>query len=494
MREDDNMDLHRIGESRRSRMNSSVKIRPITTDLTATRAAAKRLALLLLLLCAAFVPAEAQISLAKAVDLALGSNPRVQGAQSDVEKARAQLSEAHDAYIPSVNAGMNLGQSYGYSSNPPTLFTVTGGSLVYSPSQISYIRSAKAGINAAQLALDDIREAVAEDTALAFLALDHDQQREQVVGQQAGFAKALVGIVQERIDAGQDAPIELTQAKLSAAQLRLASLHAADETALDRERLAHLIGQPADGLRIDVELPASLALLDSATNAAAEIGPLPYANAGVASAFASAEAKQQVARADAHFRFRPQINLFAQYNFYATWSNSFAQLQKVYQANTGQTSTLGFSEGAFGVQIIVPIFDRGHSSKARESAADAAHAFHLAQSAQIDTLDGQSSLRHSITELQAQTDVATLQQQLAQQQLDILQQQLKTGNPDGPQMTPKDEQNARINERGKFLAVLDANYQLRTTEIHLLRQTGELLSWLKSATTAQIPAAPTPQP
>jgi len=146
------------------------------------------------------------------------------------------------------------------------------------------------------------------------------------------------------------------------------------------------------------------------------------------------------------------------------------------------------------VQIIVPIFDRGHSSKARESAADAAHAFHLAQSAQIDTLDGQSSLRHSITELQAQTDVATLQQQLAQQQLDILQQQLKTGNPDGPQMTPKDEQNARINERGKFLAVLDANYQLRTTEIHLLRQTGELLSWLKSATTAQIPAAPTPQP
>jgi outer membrane protein TolC len=486
MREEYNMDLHCIGESRRTRMNSSVKI----------HSTAKRLAHLLaaLLLSASFAPAQAQISLAKAVDLALGSNPRVQGAQSDVDKVRAQLSEAHDAYVPSVSAGMNLGQSYGYSSNPPTLFTVTAGSLVYNASQISYIRSAKAGINAAQFALDDIREGVAEDTALAFLELDHDQQREQVVSQQAGFAKALIEIVQNRIDAGQDVPIELTQAKLSAAQLRLATLHAADETALDRERLAHLIGQPADGLRIDAELPEPLSLLDRATNAAAEIGPLPYANAGVASAFASAEAKQQIARADAHFRFRPQINLFAQYNFYATWSNSFAQLQKVYQANTGQTSTLGFSEGAFGVQIIVPIFDRGHSSKARESDADAAHAFHLAQSSQIDAIDGQSSLRHSITELQAQTDVAQLQQQLAQQQLDILQQQLKTGNPDGPQMTPKDEQNARINERGKFLAVLDANYQLRTAEIHLLRQTGELLSWLKSATTAQIPPAPTPQP
>ena len=448
-----------------------------------------------LLLALLFAPsARAQISLAKAVDLALGSNPRVQGAKADVDKARAQLSEARDAYIPSVSAGMNLGDSWGYSSNPPTLFTVTGGSLVYNPSQLSYLRSAKAGVSAAQLALNDIREAVAEDTALAFLALDHDQQREQIVGQQAGFAKALVAIVQNRLDAGQDTAIELTQAKLTAAQLHLTVLHAADETSLDREHLAHLIGQPTEALSFDGDLSASLALLDRAMNASAAVGPQLYANAGVESAFANAEVKQQVARGDEHYRFRPQINLFAQYNFYATWSSSYAQLQKVYQANTGQTSTLGFSEGAFGVQIIVPIFDRGHTAKARESAADAAHAFHLAQSAQIEALDGQSRLSHSIGELQAQADVATLQQQLSQQQLDILQQQLKTGNPDGPQMTPKDEQKARIGERDKFLAVLDADYQLRTAEIHLLRQTGELLKWLKSATAALIPAAPTAQP
>jgi outer membrane protein TolC len=381
--------------------------------------------------------ARAQISLSKAVGLALDSNPRVQGAKADVDKARAQLSEAHDAYVPSVNAGMNLGQSYGYSSNPPTLFTVTGGSLVYNASQLSYIRSASAGVNAAQLALDDIREAVAEDTALAFLALDHDQQREQVVGQQAGFAKTLVAIVQNRLDAGQDTPLELTQAKLNAAQLRLAALRAADDTVLDREHLAHLIGQPAEGLSVDGALPARLTLLDRATEASAAIGPRLYANAGVESAFASAEAKQQVARGDAHFRFRPQVNLFAQYNFYATWSDSFAQLQKVYQSNTGQT-TLGFSEGAFGIQITVPIFDRGHTAKARESAADAAHSLREAQTAQLDALDGQSRLRHSIDELQAQTDVAELKQQCAQQQLEVLQQQLKSGNPDGTQMTPKD--------------------------------------------------------
>jgi outer membrane protein TolC len=436
--------------------------------------------------------AQGQISLSTAVDLALGSNPRVQGAQADVNKARAQLSEAHDAYVPSINAGAAVGQSYGYSPYPPTLFTVSGGSLVFSASQFYYIRAARAGLDATQLALDDMREAVAEDTALAYVALDHDQQRETAVGQQSGFAATLVSIVESRVDAGQDTAIELTQAKLTAAELRLASLRAADDTAVDREHLARLIGLPAAALSINTDFPASPVSLDATLDTSVH----GYANYAVASAFDNAKAKQQQAWGDARFRFRPQINFFAQYNYYATFSDSFAQLQKIYQANTGQT-TLSASEGAFGVQINWPIMDRARSAKAHESAADAAHALHDAQNAQIAALDGQSRLRHSIDELQSQAEVAGLQQQFAQQQLDVLQQQLKSGNPDGPQMTPSDEQNARISEREKYLGVVDAGYQLRQAEIHLLRQTGQLIPWLKSAAAAatpQLPAAPSPTP
>ena len=435
--------------------------------------------------------ADAQLSLSTAVDLALRGNPRVQGAEADVAKARAQLAEAHDAYVPSINAGAAVGESYGYSPYPPTLFTVSGGSLVFSASQFYYIRAARVGLDAAELALDDMREAVAEDTALAVAALDHDQQREAAVRQQSDFATTLVSIVESRVEAGKDTAIELTQARLTAAELRLASLRASDETAVDREHLARLIGLPAAALSVDTGFPASPVPLDATLDTSVH----GYANSAVASAFDNAKAKQQQAWGDARFRFRPQINFFAQYNYYATFSDSFAQLQKIYQANTGQT-TLSASEGAFGVQITWPIMDRSRSAKARESAADAAHAFHDAQNAQITALDGQSRLRHSVTELESQAEVAGLQQQLAQQQLDILQQQLKSGNPGGPQMTPKDEQNARIGEREKYLGVVDAGYQLRQAEIHLLRQTGELLSWLKSAAAASAPATlpPTPSP
>ncbi len=126
------------------------------------------------------------------------------------------------------------------------------------------------------------------------------------------------------------------------------------------------------------------------------------------------------------------------------------------------------------------------AAKARETAAEASKAKHDAQSAQIEALDGAARIRHNIAELKAQSEVALLQQKLAQQQLEVVQQQLSSGNgnPNAPQMSPKDEQKARISERDKFLAVLDANYQLRQAEIRLLRQTGGLESWLKSSISA----------
>lgn len=207
-------------------------------------------------------PARAQISLTTAVDLALHSNPRVQGAQAEVARARAQLSEMHDVYIPSVTAGAGLGQAYGYLPSPPTLFTVNAGSMVYSASQASYIRSARAGLNAAQLTLEDTRETVALDTALAFVAVGHDQQHEQVYRQQAAFADNLVTIVQERVDAGQDTQISLTQAQLTAHQLKLSTLRAEDDTANDREHLARLMGISPDALRVDDTFPATPVPLD----------------------------------------------------------------------------------------------------------------------------------------------------------------------------------------------------------------------------------------
>lgn len=446
--------------------------------------------------------ASAQLSLTSAVDLAVRNNPRVLSAQDDVKRAAAQIDEVHDAYIPSINAGAGIGEAYGYLPNPPTLFTVTAGSLAFSISQFSYTRSARAGFNAAQLALKDTREAVAQDAAVAFLQLDHDQQRQQAIDQQHGFATKLVDIVQQRLDAGQDTQIELKQAQITAAQLRVASLTAGDAVTGDREHLARLIGLPAATLT-QIELPPDFSVpVDSAADP-----NLTYPTAGVASAFANAEAKFQQAKGDSTFRYWPQVNFFGQYNRYATFTNSFTTLKNLNDCPTNTIGTttchnsqIGADEAAFGVQITLPFFDRVRSAKSREAFAEAAHTLHDAQNAQIEALDGQSHLRHSIEEAQAQADLAVLQQQYAQLQLDVLEQQMQTGTgiAFGPQMTPKDEQKARIAERDKYLDVIDANFRVRQSGLELLRQTGQLEQWLKSLATAPssspLPAAPAAKP
>jgi outer membrane protein TolC len=431
--------------------------------------------------------APAQISLNTAVDLALRSNPRVKGAQDDVRRANDQLAQTHDVYIPSLSAGADIGQAYGYSEYPPTLFSMTSGSMIYNASQSSYVRSARAGLKAAQLSLEDTSEQVAEDTTIAYIALAHDQQREQVVDQQTGYANNLVTIVQQRVDAGQDTQIDLTQAKLTAAQLRLAKLRSEDDTAYDREHLARLIDLPPASLSAGDSFPAIPSDLGSTASAPASAD----ANSAVASAFANADARLQQAKGDSKFRYRPVINLFAIYNRYATFSDSFKSLDKLYGNN------LTANEAAFGVQISLPIFDRTRQARARESSDVAAHAQHDAQEAQIDALDAQARLRHGVAELEAQAEVATLQQQVAQQNLDVIHLQQQSGNPNGPQMTPKDEQNARIAERDKYLAVVDAGFQLRQAEIQLLRQQGRLLAWLAAAASSSnstLPVTPSPQP
>ncbi len=418
----------------------------------------------------AVTPAMAQISFTTAIDLALKNSPKVLMAQADVEKATAALAEARDVYIPTLAGGSGLGYSYGFPVGQPSIFNFTSQSLLFNFSQQDYIRAARSSLNAANLALRDARQAVAEDAAITYLALDRDMQRQAALSDQAGFAGRLVTIVQDRADAGQDTRIDLTTARLSAAQIRLSRLRAEDDAAADRAHLARLTGLPAQGLGI-----VSSSIPQFSAQATDTSAPLPNSPA-VESAYASAKAKRQIAFGDARYVWRPQIYFAAQYNRFTKYNNYDLYYTNFQHNNAG-----------IGVQITLPIFDMVRSAKARESAADAVHAEREADMIRDQFLEGRQKALHATAELSARAEVASLDQQLAQQQLDAMLVQLNagTGNSSGVQMTPKDEQTSRIAEREKFLAVLDAGFQMRQAQINLMRQTGDLETWLKSAAQLQ---------
>ncbi len=421
-------------------------------------------------------PADAQISFTTAIDLSLKSNPKVLMAKADVDKAVAAIQQLRDAYIPSVVGGSGLGPpSYGFPLGQPSIFNITAQSLVFSYSQRDYLRAAQAALDAANLNLKDIREGVAEDTAVTYLALDRDMRRQTALQEQQGFADRLVSIVQDRLDAGQDTPIDLTTSRLTAAQIRLARLRAEDETTADQAHLARLVGLPAQALSTTSgSVPALPATSSELTGTTLITSP------AVESAYAIARSKRETAFGEARYLWRPQITFDGQYSRFASFNN----LQDYY-------FRFQHNNAAVGVQITVPLYDMAHRAKAREAAADASHAEHEADTLRDQFFDSRLRARHTAIELSTRAEIASLDQQLAQQQLEVLLVQLKSGsgNLSGPQMSPKDEQTARIAEREKFVAVLNANFEAQQAEINLLRAAGQLESWIAAAVQLQ-PIAP----
>jgi outer membrane protein TolC len=433
--------------------------------------------------------AQAQVSFSSAVALALSTSPRVHMAQDDIKKATAALAETHDAYVPVVEGVMDLAYTYGAPLGEPTLFSFSAQSLAFSYSQRDYMRAAHSGLNAANLSLQEVREEVAEDAAVTYLSLDSAQQRRAALAQQFGYATRLSVIIQQRLDAGQDTPLELLQARHTAAQIRLQVLQLDDEIEGLRTHLTRLDGLPDGPLATEsASIPAlpEIPRLDPGiepSQPVASASPLPDTPA-VAAAFAAARAKQEQAFGDDRYLYRPRIGFFAQYSRFSTFNN----YQTYYPAFSSNT----LNAIAIGIQISVPFYDRGHIDKARESAADAQHAEHEAIFARDQMFEGRVKLRHAGAELSARADLADLDQQIAQQQLDatLIQLQSGNGNPNSSQLTPKDEQNARIQERQRYLELLDAKSKLRETQIQLLRLTGQLDAWLKSA--IAIPSRSTP--
>jgi outer membrane protein TolC len=435
--------------------------------------------MLVAFLCAT-IPASAQVSFSSAVDLALRNSPRVKMAQDDVNRAEARLAESKSVFIPSLSGSIGAGPSYGITTSVPTIFTINAQSRAFDFSQIDYIRAARAGIWASSLALLDSREQVEEDTAITYISLDRAQQRQPAMAQEYGHALKLVVIVQDRIDAGMDTPMELKMARRTAVQVRLQQLQLDDEIASLRDHFSQLIGLPADNLgTFSDSIPA-----DPVFEGSASTHPNLYPDTpGVLSAEASARAKREQAVGESQYTWRPQISFVAEYGRISPFNGASAY----YNLNGNYNTAFA------AAQIQLPFFDQTHKAEARESLVDAQHAEHTVEFLREQQNTTRVKLQHSITELATKAELAELNQGIAQDQLNAVLVQVTSGNGgESAPMTPKDEMNARIQERQRYLEMLDAAMQSKEAQIHLLCQTGQLESWIRSLVPSQANASTKP--
>lgn len=413
--------------------------------------------------------AAAQISLSSAVGLALQNSTQVRIAAADVQRAIAGLAEAKDAYTPNFLLGSSVGYSYGFPVGQPSVYNVASNSLLYSFSQPDYIRASRAALKAAQSTLRDGRDQVTLDCALAYVQLDTDTQELAALNDEKTDAERLVSIERDRMNAGVDSRIDETKAEITSAQIDIKRLHVEDDAGDQRQKLAHLTGLPAASFIPDAKSIPSIPNFSSDDTLVAQA---EASNGGVQAASANANSKLEISRGDANQNYFPQFGFGLEYNRYAEFNN-YTEYYLRFQHNNFDV----------GVQITIPLFDASRRAKARESAADAKHAAIEADQARNQASEQVTSLRHSLEELKAQQHFAQLQSQLAQEQLDAIQAELRngTGSPNVAPPTPKDEELARIQAQERYQDALDANLSLLRTQLSLMRSIGSIEDWVSSA-------------
>jgi outer membrane protein TolC len=415
----------------------------------------------------------AQISLGTIIDQAQRNSSAVKLADADVRKAEAALSQTRDAYVPNLVIGSSIGPpSIGFPTGQPSIANASMQSLAYSVPQGQYIKAARAGIQAATLRLSDEKEQVALDASTAYIELDTVTRELETARQQQAFADRLIDIEQQRTDAGVDPLSQLLDVKLIVAQLKLKLIHLQARADNLTSQLVSLTGLPKTSITPDHASIPEIPAIHADTVA--------VITSGIQSAQAEAQSKLFVARGEkSAARIWPQIGFGASYNRDATSLNNY---NLYYTSRTGvKPKADNFSAG---FQIQIPIYDLNRKAKARESAADALRATAEAEQAQRQNDVQIANLSGSLRELDTLAEIASLKQQIAAEQVKTVQTELQNGNGSAagpnaaPQLSPKAEQQARIDESQRAIESLDAAFDLAKARLSLLRALGHMEDWL----------------
>ncbi len=424
-----------------------------------------------MLLTACAAGASAQISLASAVGLALKNDPRVKMDEASVRKAAAELNETRDVYIPTLEIDGGYGNGIGVPTALPTVFSLSSNSLVFNFSQRDNIRAAAAGLTSAKAALNDMREQVEEDVAVTYLNLDSDDRELAAVSGEFGNASRLVTIVQDRFDAGTDTRMDLLKAQRTELQMQLNQMSLQDEIAQLSDHLSRLIGLSNGHM---TAISSSIPPLPSVT-AVADSGNQGD-SMGLLAEEAAARSKQELAFGQSRYRLRPQFSLGLNYTRIDTAQNEYTTYYPGFEGKSENAVTVALS-------ITIPLFDHKHEDEAKEARDEASRAFFETESQRNQFLEGREKLRRSATELQARSNLAKIDQQIAMENLKAVLAELSAdyGSSSQPQMTPEDAQRAKLSVGQNTVDWLNAQFQLNQAKVNLLRQTGQLEAWLRGA-------------
>src|SRR5579864_2466579 len=399
-----------------------------------------------------------RFTLKQAVATSLQKSREISLARLQYETTRQETGVARSQFRPNLYTGSGVAYTSGFpllaGGGAPSLFNLTYNQELFNLPARGNLRAEEQRAEQQRLTIDAVRDGVIQRTVSAYLELAKVRRQLELVRNERESAQKILDYTRERMQAGYELPIEVTRAQLTAAQVeqRMAQLEDQEDTAADQLRL--LLGlEPDQPIEVTAETipPAADQTISNLVAGALRNNP------EVKVAESERVASEERLRGE-RGGYWPTIGLIGQYNLLAKFNN-YDQFFNKFQRNNFVA----------GIDIKIPIF----ASRTGASVAFA-QANLTASRMQVENKRAQISLdvRHQARQarqMDMNREVARLQLELAQQNLQVLQSQFQQGRT-----SIRDLEAGQLDENEKWLAFLDAEYSHQQSELDLLRTTGQL--------------------
>ncbi len=398
------------------------------------------------------------LTLKHAVELALQNSKDIQLAkiQTGLADRSAQITKAQ--FLPNVYAGSGVGYTYGIPETPggraPSIFSLTYTQEIFNEPLRGQAKELQEQASAQRVALTEVRNGVIVRTAMACLEIEKVRHSLALLRGEQQSAEKILDVTKERQSEGFELPVEITKAQLTRAQVLQKILQLEG-----REDELQVFLKDQLGITDDQEIEVTADdLPGEAEQQGANLVALALENnTGLQLAQSDVRAREFRLQGEKRGYF-PTLQLVGIYSVLGKFNN-YTEFFNTFQRNNVNA----------GVQIQMPLFSA--KTKADIGLAtvnlEAAKATLANRKTQV-TADVRQKSR-LVREKDAAKEVARLELQLAQQNVEVLQSQFGEGR-----VNLREVERARVTENDRWMDFLDANFARQQAELALLQTAGQL--------------------
>jgi outer membrane protein len=408
------------------------------------------------------LPARAQnaekLTLRQAVTLALQNSRTLKLARVQYNVALNEAGVDRAAFRPNLYTGAGYVYTHGFpgipGGGPPSIFELEYTQSIFNPFLRGAQHAAEERAKNQKLEMDRARDDVIVRTATSYLELAKVRHSLDLIRSEQASSEKILEVTQERVQANQELPIEVTRSQLILARTeeRIVRLEGREEILADQIR--DLTGMPdTQSIEVETEAPSF-----ASSQQEVELVNLAIENdRGIQEAENERTARQHILRG-AHLSHWPSVDLVGQYSILSKFNN-YDQFYKTFERNNVNV----------GVQITIPIFAARTSANVAlaKSQLDAAELAVGNQRREVRV--GVQQKARNVRELEATREVARLDLKLAQETVQLAQARFDQGRA-----TLQEIEQARLDESDKWVSFLDAEFAREQGQLTLLQATGQL--------------------